>query len=317
MSKKKLLILGSTSFVGKSIIDLLTRSEKYNKLFSQIYLLSRSNKQKVSREFKSKFKISFIKGDLSKLKKLPFADFVIYASLSEKISKDLAMMNNYVKLAKKFNKNCKILYLSSGAVNGKQPENKKSLKEDDYSSYKNFGRSYKQKYAIAKFKNENKLKTLLKKNNSIIIARCFTFVGKHLPLDGKFIIGNIIRKVIQKEIIDIHLRHSVIRSYMHSSDLAKLILILLFKEKEKFGIYNIGSDNRCEMNKLVIKISKKYNLEYKINTKKNNLKRDIYIPNISKLRKRYSYYKKLDSFDAITKTINEIKKNLKKNTLKL
>ena len=138
-----------------------------------------------------------------------------------------------------------------------------------------------------------------------------------MPLDGKFIIGNIIRKVIQKEKIDIDLRHNVIRSYMHSSDLAKLILILLFKEKDKFGIYNIGSDNRCEMNKLVAKISKKYDLKYKIDTKKNNLKKDIYIPNISKLRNSYSYYKKLDSFDAVIKTINEIKKNLKKNTLKL
>lgn len=316
--KKKLLILGSTSFIGKSIIDFLQQSKKYDKLFSHIYLLSKSNKNKVTGKFKSRFKISYIYGDLSNLEQLPLVDYIIYASLSEKVSKDLVMMNNFVNLAKSFHKRTKIIYLSSGAVNGNQPENKKSIKENDYFDYKKFGNSYKKKYAIAKLKNENRLRTLIKKNNSItiIIARCFTFVGEHLPLHGKFIIGNIIRKVIQNKPIDINLNKKVIRSFMHSSDLAKVILILLIKEKKQFEIYNIGSDNKSEISKLIPEISKKYNLKYSIKFKNKIVKKDIYIPNISKFRKKYSYYKELKSFDAIVKTINNLRRKYPENTQK-
>lgn len=315
--KKKLLIIGSTSFIGKSLLDFFHQKKKYDKIFSHIILLSKSKKNKISKELKSRFKISYIYADLSNLKKLPFADYIVYASLSKNLSKDVKMMSNFINLAESFHKQTKIIYLSSGAVNGNQPKNKKSIKENDFFGYKNFENSYKKKYAIAKSKNENKIKTLSNKDNSIIIARCFTFVGRHLPLNEKFIIGNIIKNVIQNKLININLNYKVIRSYMHASDLAEIILMLLIKEKKKFEIYNIGSDNICEINKIVPKISTRYNLGYSIKSGKKFPKKNIYIPNISKLRKRYSYYKKLDSFDAVIKTINEIKKNLKKNTLKL
>lgn len=310
--KKKLLIIGSTGFIGKSIIDFLEKNKKYDKFFSHIILLSKSKKNYISKKLKSKFKISTIYKDLSKLDKLPFADFIIYSSLSKNSSKDLAMMNNYVKLAKKFHRGSKIIYLSSGAVNGKQPFNIKSVKEEDNFKITNFDDTYKKNYSMTKKKNENKLKTLLKFNNKIIIARCFTFVGDYLPLKDKFLIGHIIRQVIEDKKIIVELNHRVIRSFMHALELAKIIFILLTKEKNNFEVYNIGSDDSYDICSLIRKISSKYKIKFFIKKSSKNLKTNIYIPNISKFRNKYSYFNKMSTLKAVFKTIDNLNKTIYK-----
>ena len=310
--KKKLLIIGSTGFIGKSIIDFLEKNKTYDKIFSHIFLLSKSQKNYISKKLKSKFKILSIYKDLSKLDKLPFADFIIYSSLSKNSSKDSAMMNNYLKLAKKFHRGSKIIFLSSGAVNGKQPFNINSIKEKDNFKINNFDDVYKKNYSITKKKNENKLKTLLKFNNKIIIARCFSFVGDHLPLKDKFLIGNIIRQVIEEKKIIVKLNYKIIRSFMHTLELVKIIFILLTKEKKNYEVYNIGSDDSYDICSLIKKISSKYKIKFLIKKSTKNLKTNIYIPNISKFRNKYSYYNKMSTPKAVFKTIDNLNKTIYK-----
>ena len=137
-----LLIIGGTGFFGKSTLDSFIRGLLLKHEISIITVLSRSADKFQSKhpEFKD-YNIKYIKADISSIDELPFADIIIHAATStkqtdylnnsfEEIKNTEKGVSNYIKLAKKFHKNSKIIYCSSGAVYGKQPSNVSNIKED-------------------------------------------------------------------------------------------------------------------------------------------------------------------------------------------
>ena len=93
---------------------------------------------------------------------------------------------------------------------------------------------------------------------------------------------------------------------MSSNDLSYCLLKLIFSSDKKFNIYNIGSEDKVDIRDLACKLGKKFKLEVKLNKIKEKNKYDLYIPEISKFRKKYKFYKKLDSYNAVIKTIKDI-----------
>ena len=135
----KLLILGGTGFFGKSILDRFIKLElkKYN--INSVCVFSRNADTFLKKypEFNNK-NIKYIKGDITSIKFLPEADIVIHAATSASqinylVNPEGEKQNiilgtfNYTQLAKKFHNNAKIVYCSSGAVYGKQPNEKKGI----------------------------------------------------------------------------------------------------------------------------------------------------------------------------------------------
>lgn len=313
MKPKSLLVIGGTGFFGKSILKYILNNSFLNKKINKIFILSRGKQELEinNKNLKKKFKIVKINSNILTIKKLPIVDYVIYAAILKNYNNDHKAVKKYLDFAKKYHLKSKILYISSGAVYGKQPNSVVGFKEN-YLQLNNkisFKKGYKEKYSEIKLKNEKLFQKFGKTGANVSIARCFSFVGEFLPRDSYYVVGNLIMNILNNKNINVKLNHKIIRSYMHSNDLAKWLFKILFNSNVSCPIYNVGSDNAVEIDQLAALLAKKYNLTIK--TKLINKKAiDKYIPSIDKANKELRLKNKLNSLQAITKTIDLLKKKL-------
>ena len=175
------------------------------------------------------------------------------------------------------------LFVSSGAIYGKQPWNVSHIKESD--SFKIDINNSNSAYAEGKRMAELYCSTYFEKYNlPIKIARCFAFVGPYLPLDTHFAIGNFINNVLKNEDILIKGDGSTIRSYMYASDLMIWLWSILINGGKNIP-YNIGSDESVSIKELAELINEISNSKVSVQILGSSVqteKIDFYSPNISK-----------------------------------
>jgi nucleoside-diphosphate-sugar epimerase len=314
MNAKKLLIIGGTGFFGKSILKCLLSSSFSNLKINNIFILSRGKLKLTiyNQKLKKKFKITKINSNILTAKNFPIADYVIYAAILKNYKSDYKAVKNYLKYAKKYHLNSKILYISSGAIYGKQPKHIAGFKENylKYNKKIHFKNGYKKEYSKIKLKNEKLFQEFGKIGANVSIARCFTFVGEFLPKNSQYVVGNFIKSILNKKNLNIKADRQVIRSYMHEKDLVTWLFRILNYSNKNCPIYNVGSDNYISIYKLANLLARKYNLNINYDNIKISKKIfDKYIPNINKFKKKFRYKYKFNSYKAIVKTINEIRNN--------
>ena len=277
---KKLLIFGGSGFFGNSIVDYGINKKLIKHKIDEIYIVSRSKKLK-----KKKFrhiKITYIRKNITNIKKIPQVDYIIYCIKNENIK----ISENYFvclyKLLKNLRKKPKILFTSSGAIYGKS-----KLKNTENSPINlkkiNTLSGYKRKYALEKVFMENKFQELGKLNFDISIARCFNFLGKHI-LDSKQAVGDMISDGLNKNIITLNTSKNVYRGYMNADDMVNWLIVILKKSNKNCPIFNVGSDKAINLRLLGKKIAKIFNKKIKLK-KIKNLDTDYYVPSITKARK--------------------------------
>jgi len=226
---KRILITGGTGFFGKSILDYFARNPgEY-----EFCTLSRHGGD--------------IVGDVRtfELDDERF-DWVIHAATPARADvPDEEMRSiiiegtaNALRQAQKCGAQ-KFMMVSSGGVYGKGFAGAVSEEEEPH-PYTAYGQ--------AKLEAEQ---MALDSGLQVYIPRCFAFVGKYLPRDAHFAIGNFIRDALAGKDIVIRGDGTPMRSYMYADDLVEWLFAIL--ERGVPGrVYNVGSDEAISIRDLAV-----------------------------------------------------------------
>ena len=197
----------------------------------------------------------------------------------------------------------RMLYISSGAVYGVQPDGLKSFPED----YAGSPDPLNPLSAYAEAKRTAELLCVCYSKQYLIqitVARCFAFVGHYLNLDSHFAIGNFIRNGLNGENIIIKGDGKPLRSYMYAADLVIWLLNILALGKSSEA-YNVGSDEVVSIKELAFRVAAYYpGLKVEILNQTNPTDRNQnYIPDVSKFKKEFNVNQTIDLENAIKKTM--------------
>jgi nucleoside-diphosphate-sugar epimerase len=313
---KSIFLTGGTGFFGKWILHSFIYINKKLELNAKLIVLTRNKNAfyELFPDLLDRKEVIFIVGDVSNFdfpkEKI---DYIIHAateaSVKLNLESPLVMFNTVVNGTKRVLdlaviKNVKsLLFTSSGAVYGNQPDSISHI-EENYNGAPELSNSS-SVYGEAKRMAEVLCSVYHEKNKiSVKIARFFAFIGPYLPLDSNFAVGNFIHNVLNKEDIVIKGDGYSLRSYMYASDLTVWIWIILFKGESNLP-YNVGSDISISIKDLAMLIkscTNSNNLNIKIsNTEK---KSNIYVPSIYRAKNGLNLTMGVDLETAILKTVD-------------
>lgn len=292
----KLFITGGTGFWGKNILDNIISSP--NNFFDEVVVLTRDSKTFLSLypHFNSN-RIQYIDGDVRNFT-IDRTDFNYILHLATDASKELndnnplQMMDviingtkNVIEIAKKQINFKRMIFASSGAVYGTIPTEIEQVSEEMRFDIDFTNPIY--AYAQAKRTAEMMCRIGVEKFEiPIVILRGFAFIGRYLPLDSHFAIGNFLKQANEEGKITIKSDGKAKRSYMDAEELAQTILKLLTKETLKYSIYNIGSDEAKTLKEWAEWVAEKQNktvaIEILGQEQKGYSAGNNYIPNIDR-----------------------------------
>ena len=192
------------------------------------------------------------------------------------------------------------LLTSSGAIYGQQPSYISHVHED-YAYEKALTQSA---YADGKREAET-ICANYSEQLDIKIARCFAFIGPHLPLDTHFAIGNFIRDGLNGHSIVIKSDGTPYRSYLYAADLAIWLWTILFRGKT-MRPYNVGSDESITIKDLANLVATAFepNVEVQIEQQGTSLQLpERYVPDISRARDELNLTSHINLNQAIKLTM--------------
>lgn len=289
---QKIFLTGGTGFFGKWLLESFIYLNEIHELNTSVTILSRSPQKFTDNHphLAMHNKFMLVQGDVRTFSDINEQyDLIIHAATDasaelNKFNPEL-MRSTVMDGAKRVCEfaakvHCKrILYTSSGAAYGPQPENMTHMPEI-FVDNPNF--NHNDAYASAKLESE----TYFKENApcDVVIARCFAFAGPYLPLNGSYAFGNFIDDILNKKDIFIKGDGTDVRSYLYAADLVIWLLRILHKGQNQ-EIYNVGSSESISIVKLATLMD-----SIRVNTSeiyvlgKALKNKSIYAPDISKAK---------------------------------
>jgi dTDP-glucose 4,6-dehydratase len=257
----RLFITGGTGFFGKWLLETFIFANRALSLNASVLVLSRNPATFCQQmpHVASDPAIRFFQGDVSSFA-FPRGDIshVIHAATEttarlgqpqslETLETIVSGTRRVLDLAR--DRHIKaMLFTSSGAVYGRQPPELTHTPEDNqgapdpldanaaYGNGKRFA-----EHLCAAYHARCRVETK--------IARCFAFVGPHLPLDAHFAIGNFIGDVLAGRTVTINGDGSPYRSYLYAADLTSWLWTILVRGQAMHP-YNVGSEQSLSIREL-------------------------------------------------------------------
>jgi UDP-glucuronate decarboxylase len=292
----RILLTGGTGFFGRALLRHFVMFGMASD--SSVCVLSREPQRFLNAypEFANSEGISFVQADIEDRDSLPWTHsytHVVHAATDSTYGPNLTPLRRFEQIvngtalilelavatgAKRF------LLTSSGGIYGRQPTHLSSIPEDwpGCLPLDQAGTAYSQAKRAAEhlcclYQDRYGLET--------VITRCFSFVGRDLPLDAHFAIGNFIRDALYCDQITVSGDGSPLRTYLDQRDLARWLWTLLYKGLSGQA-YNVGSDAVISIGELANCIRQLIspNKPVKILAQSgNNTERSHYVPDISKV----------------------------------
>jgi len=303
---KRIFLTGGTGFFGKNLLECFIYLNKVLDLDIKITVLSR-NAAKFKNDNPDFNCFEYINGDVRDFAFPPGVfDYIIQAATpaSAKLEAENPdeMRSIIVDGTKRIVEFAnvrgagRLLLTSSGAVYGTQPPDIKNIPED----YKPAPNSA---YGKGKLEAE---KICAEGFKNTVIARCFAFVGPHLPLDIHYAIGNFIRDGINGSPIVIQGDGRPFRSYLYSAELIVWLLTILAKGANG-RVYNVGSENEISIRDLAYMVADYFGSKSPveiIGKPDDSAPPPRYVPSTARAKKDFGLKQKLTLKESLRKTID-------------
>ena len=318
IKNKRIFITGGTGFFGKWMLESFAKVNVDLTLKAELHVLSRNPKPFLN-EYSHLSKeqgIFYHQGDVQNFT-FPEGrfDYIIHAATDadDQLIKErpLSIIETIVNGTRrilefaKFNRTGRVLNVSSGAIYGKQPAELSHIPE-------NYSGSLDLSHPIAAYTESKRLAELLcsiyynQYGIETITARCFAFVGPHLPLDLHFAIGNFIQDGLKKRPICLQGNGTALRSYLYAADLAVWLWTILLIGKPG-SAYNVGSDKEISILELAEMICEAFGGKMEVIVPKKVIPGadpNRYIPDISLAKKELGLNIWIEIAEAIQRTID-------------
>jgi nucleoside-diphosphate-sugar epimerase len=203
----------------------------------------------------------------------------------------------------------RILFTSSGAVYGPQPHDIINLPETYLGSSDPLLRS--SAYSEGKRTAEHLCAQYFHAYGiETKIARCFAFVGPHLPLDSHFAAGNFLRDAISGKAIKVSGDGTPYRSYMYMADLVAWLL-KIWLEGKNLRPYNVGSERSVTISELAQMVASLAGVSAEVLQKPTpGLAPKRYVPSTERARSELGLKASVELEEALLRTYRFYKEEL-------
>ena len=264
---QRLLLTGGTGFIGKWLLATFLHANQRLDLAARVVVLSRRPEAFLDEfpELRGAAGIEWLTGDVRSLApeaagECGFAihaatDVVATSTPADILDTCTAGTRRVLDAMSPGTAPRRLLLLSSGAVYGRTPPELGAIPEDwtgapdplaPASAYGEGKRVSELLCAMA---------AAARPGLEVSIARCFAFVGPHLPLDKHFAIGNFIGAALRGEDIRIQGDGTPLRSYLYAADLAHWLWVMLF-DAPSGRAYNVGGAEALSIGELAHRVNR-------------------------------------------------------------
>ena len=200
--------------------------------------------------------------------------------------------------------NNRLLFLSSGAVYGRQPLDLSHLPEtwEGAPQIGDSNSAYHEGKRVAELMGNI---AATKQGLHFISARLFAFIAPFLPLGTHFAAGNFIRDALSSNQIEIQSGGGSVRSYLYATDLCSGLWALLARG-ETGSAYNIGSDQDITIKELAIKVAWLAGTNARVNVRGLDTRENVsrYVPSLERLHNEIGMKQSISLEQSLKRTIS-------------